>query len=324
MSKEVLGRRRSSVREFVRRASNISLSSLKDRILGRSRSNSRQQSFSWSDGDNLRELLRPILAKLADDGEIDARDANFALKDSQFLLRVLNEFSDLSDTSDDVTPFVNPVIDCLKNRKSVGVANITRSNFPADLFDADLFCAYKQLAEPRTVFLRVSAFRKVAQFEQIYVHILVANIETNLENLYDGKYLNLVVDVTGISMSQIEQVVSILNTLYQLYPGYVDKVYVVNLPFYYRAGLFVLLKVFPERQRAHIVTISKNDLIEKLGIETCPSFVNGKGDDSMEWSSDMKPNKCATYEELADRYKASTSNVKKLREAFESAKKMTC
>ena len=329
---------RSSVRDLVRRASNASsssLHSLKDRIFGRRRS-SNVSSVSQARPpanpaivEQLREAVRAEMElKMATASEqdsvtkkFDSRDVNYVLTDSQFLPRVVTEYHDESD-SNTIQRMVKVVTDCLRLRKKYDFFDVQPEEFPSEIYDTDSACGYEKPGEPVYVFLRVKYVTKIPPFDYMYTRYLIAHVNRLIHRMKD-RSLNIVVDCTGLSFGQLDLIVHIAWTMYGAFPGWLGSCYIIELPFVMKAGLYVMLKVFPERIRSKIFIDSASGTIDTIGPDRCPSFIGGTGDANLEWSSDPehKPANCITMEELAIKMNASKAVVEKAKKAVLTALK---
>ena len=327
------GRRRSSIGELVRKASSASLSTIKNQFVRRSSTISRH-TIDFSLVDELRDRLRTELYHSSNKSghnttdDIDSRDAQFALSDGQFLHRCVTEYAVELTTNDRdvaVSKLTKYVMDCLRLRKQLGYSNLKPSELPVELYDSRILCGYEKEPDPKVlVYVRVVKLRKIDQkLDPMYIQFLMANVNWLISRLKD-RSLNLVLDTSGISLSQLELVVNLAFAMYNLFPGCLEKCYIVELPFFYRAGLSVLLRMFPDRIRSKLVMLTKSELITEIGPEKVPNFMGGLGDDNLEWTSDahIRPSNCWTIDDYAKCHGISASSVKKAKQEFEKVKRM--
>lgn len=98
---------------------------------------------------------------------------------------------------------------------------------------------------------------------------------------------------------------------------------IVDLAFMLRAGLYVILKVLPERIRSKVNITTRKAVSDEIGKDIMPDFMGG-GNEGLEWTSDphMRPSTAITVEELGAQIGIDEAGCKKFREAFVAAAKM--
>jgi len=305
----------SLVQAIVRRLSTVSINSLKRRP---SRAVPTNQSSESSIVEQLRKELTKFDEAMAESEKIDLRDVDFMINHDQMLQRIVTEYYDESQT---ISKMLKIVMDCLRARKTISMSDINACDFPSDMYDMNMMAIHELPTDHEIhIFMRGRLYRKMSPFDLLYPRFLVLQLEILLKKTGDRCH-TWVFDASGCSLSTFEAFFYFGLSLDHLYPGYLEKLYIVDLPFLLRLPIKALVKIAPARLSNKLVVCSASEAIDKIGINQCPSFIGGKGDavKGMVWTVDNKPPVCATYEQTADQYKATSSNIQKLESVLKSS-----
>jgi len=185
------------------------------------------------------------------------------------------------------------------------------------MYDARVFSGYEKPDDTRVfIFASASRLKTVPGFKETYANFCIS-VSQQIVTRLNGRRLHLVIDASQIALSQIEPLVSLAYTLQCCFPGTIGSVSIVDLPFLLRTGLYVLLKIFPERFRNRIHIVSKSTIVDQIGLELLPDFFGGHGVD-LEWTSDdkLRPTTAITIEDLGKQLGQSQASCERFRKSL--------
>jgi hypothetical protein len=270
--------------------------------------------------DQLEKLRDKVLLWAAKDPtKYDVMDVE-RVRDSgdDFLLRFVVEFY---SPSTPIMEMIPSIMDSLAIRKVNTINDLCAEQFVFEMFNCDALCGFEQPGEPVFVFLNMKGI-KVPRFASDYCRkFIIYLIKTVLPRLGD-RQAHLVIDATSIPMSMVEFAVQLAYAVYKCYPGMLHEISVVNLPVLLRAGLYVLLTMFPENLRKIVHIRNHAELLDRIGKEHAPRFMGGNCQ-YIEYCNEYCPKdaKLMTIDRLVPILNVQESKVKKLLQMLRDAKR---
>lgn len=121
----------------------------------------------------------------------------------------------------------------------------------------------------------VRRFRPVAPFKEEAVRFAMMCAVEVLRHVGKREIVS-VMDMSDISMFQLDALANMNFALYHCFPGCIDRIYIVDLPFLLKAGYWLSAKLFPENLRSKIQLVSRDEIFEMFGKNKMPDFIGGE------------------------------------------------
>lgn len=262
-----------------------------------------------------------IMCAAKEPNKYDSRDVD-RIRDpnDDFLLRYVIEYM---MPGEKIMNMVPNILESLAVRCSNTINDLRAEQFMQEMFECDALCGLERPGEPVFVYINMRGMRFPRYCYEYGRKFVVYLIKTVLPRL-GNRQAHLVIDATGIAMSQVEFAVQLAYVVYKCYPGMLHEISVVDLPLLLKAGLYCLLAVFPPYLRRIIYIRTLPQLVEHIGKDKMPAFMGGTCKD-IDYCTDYCPKdaKLLTVDGLAKTLGVELAQAKKLQQQLIEARKLT-
>ena len=155
---------------------------------------------------------------------------------------------------------------CLKWRKEYGIREIQLTSFPAEFFAIGLFELGTNADNGKTViYIRGSKYKKISELTEQFERFGSCLYETLDSSLTSGQHrLTAYLDLKGVSLENVDVPTfrHFLDLMFNFFPNILQEAFVVDVSWFLRPIVFLLLKVIPERFTKNVRIVTSKELMQ--------------------------------------------------------------
>lgn len=186
----------------------------------------------------------------------------------------------IPDDSPELIDKISESIDsCLKWRKDYGIREIQMTSFPAEFFAIGLFELGRNGEDGRTViYIRGNKYKKLTELTEHFERFGSCLYETLDSRLVSpDQRLTAFLDLKGVTLDSVDVPTfkHFLELMFNYFPNILQEAFVVDVSWFLRPIVFLLLKVIPDRFTKVIRFATRKDLSHVPDLTMIPRELGG-------------------------------------------------
>lgn len=171
------------------------------------------------------------------------------------------------DPLEPIEKIVESIDTCLKWRKEYGIREIQLTSFPAEFFAIGLFELGTNAETGRSViYIRGSKYKKISELTEQFERFGSCLYETLDGKLMNGEErLTAYLDLKGVSLENVDVPTfrHFLDLMFNFFPNILQEAFVVDVSWFLRPIVYVLLKVIPDRFTKNVRIVTSKELTQQ-------------------------------------------------------------
>lgn len=168
------------------------------------------------------------------------------------------------DSSECIDKISESIDSSLKWRKEYGIREIQLTSFPAEFFAIGLFeLGVNAVTGQPVIYIRGSKYKKISELTEQFERFGSCLYETLDSSPMSGR-LTAFLDLKGVSMENVDMPTfrHFLDLMFNFFPNILHEAYVVDVSWFIRPIVFLLLKVIPERFTKNVRIVTSKELVQ--------------------------------------------------------------
>lgn len=170
------------------------------------------------------------------------------------------------DPLEPIDKIIESIDTCLKWRKEYGIRGIQLTSFPAEFFAIGLFELGTNADTGKSViYIRGNKYKKISELTEQFERFGSCLYETLDANVKNGQQrLTAYLDLKGVSLENVDVPTfrHFLDLMFNFFPNILQEAFVVDVSWFLRPIVYLLLKVIPERFTKNVRIVTSKELMQ--------------------------------------------------------------
>lgn len=183
------------------------------------------------------------------------------------------------DYSGSAEKIIESIDSCLKWRKAYGIREIRLNSFPSEFFTIGLFELGTNADNGMPViYIRACKYKKISELAEQFERFGSCLYETLDSNPMTGQQrLTAFLDLKGVSLESVDVPTfrHFLDLMFNYFPNILQQAFVVDVSWFLRPIVFLILKVIPEHYTKHVRIVTRSELRSSYDAAGVPEELGG-------------------------------------------------